>query len=275
MGNARWTGVRLRDVLDRAGREGRARCRCASTAWTSRWSPDGAGLPEVARPRPRARWRGHDRLRHERRAVAAAQRFPAAAGRAGLVLDLLGQDAQRHRGAGPRRTTITGWRRPTASPIRRAPASSRARPATSRCRSTGWCRAPSSPTSDRATRSRPARRRSARGIAFGGDTGVARVDLSADGGKTWQPAQLGPDEGKYSFRQWQAEFTRTGAGQPHAAWSAAPTAAAWRSPRARSGTHRASCKTPSKPPPSRRLEEHSPCSMPVRRFPSSSPSALP
>jgi len=47
----------------------------------------------------------------------------------------------------------------------------------------------------------------ARGIAFGGDTGVARVDFSADAGKTWQPAQLGRDEGQYSFRQWQAEFT--------------------------------------------------------------------
>jgi hypothetical protein len=39
----------------------------------------------------------------------------------------------------------------------------------------------------------------ARGIAFGGDTGVARVDFSADGGKTWQPTDLGPDAGKYSF----------------------------------------------------------------------------
>jgi DMSO/TMAO reductase YedYZ molybdopterin-dependent catalytic subunit len=46
----------------------------------------------------------------------------------------------------------------------------------------------------------------ARGIAFGGDTGVARVDFSSDGGKTWQPAELGKDEGKYSFRQWQARF---------------------------------------------------------------------
>jgi DMSO/TMAO reductase YedYZ molybdopterin-dependent catalytic subunit len=46
----------------------------------------------------------------------------------------------------------------------------------------------------------------ARGIAFGGDTGVARVDFSSDGGKTWQQTQLGKDEGKYSFRQWQISF---------------------------------------------------------------------
>jgi len=47
----------------------------------------------------------------------------------------------------------------------------------------------------------------ARGIAFGGDTGVSAVDLSIDGGKTWQHAKLGSDEGKYSFRQWQLEVT--------------------------------------------------------------------
>jgi DMSO/TMAO reductase YedYZ molybdopterin-dependent catalytic subunit len=46
-----------------------------------------------------------------------------------------------------------------------------------------------------------------RGIAFGGDCGVARVDLSIDGGKNWQATQLGVDQGKYSFRQWQSQFT--------------------------------------------------------------------
>jgi DMSO/TMAO reductase YedYZ molybdopterin-dependent catalytic subunit len=46
----------------------------------------------------------------------------------------------------------------------------------------------------------------ARGIAFGGDTGVARVDLSTDGGKIWQAAQLGTDEGKYGFRRWEGRF---------------------------------------------------------------------
>jgi DMSO/TMAO reductase YedYZ molybdopterin-dependent catalytic subunit len=47
----------------------------------------------------------------------------------------------------------------------------------------------------------------ARGIAFGGDSGVSRVDFSGDGGKSWQEATLGRDEGKYSFRQWQLRFT--------------------------------------------------------------------
>jgi DMSO/TMAO reductase YedYZ molybdopterin-dependent catalytic subunit len=46
----------------------------------------------------------------------------------------------------------------------------------------------------------------ARGIAFGGDKGVTGVDLSIDGGATWIPAKLGADEGKYSFRPWQTHF---------------------------------------------------------------------
>ena len=45
-----------------------------------------------------------------------------------------------------------------------------------------------------------------RGIAFGGDTGVAKVDVSSDGGKSWQAAKLGRDEGKYSFRQWRTDI---------------------------------------------------------------------
>ena len=47
----------------------------------------------------------------------------------------------------------------------------------------------------------------ARGIAFGGDSGVSRVDFSSDGGKSWQQAELGKDEGKYSFRQWHTQFS--------------------------------------------------------------------
>jgi DMSO/TMAO reductase YedYZ molybdopterin-dependent catalytic subunit len=44
-----------------------------------------------------------------------------------------------------------------------------------------------------------------RGIAFGGDCGVAKVELSDDGGGTWRAAALGPDEGAYGFRRWSAE----------------------------------------------------------------------
>jgi len=47
----------------------------------------------------------------------------------------------------------------------------------------------------------------ARGIAFGGDSGVKQVDFSSDGGKSWQAARLGKDAGQYSFRGWEAHFT--------------------------------------------------------------------
>lgn len=46
-----------------------------------------------------------------------------------------------------------------------------------------------------------------RGIAFGGDSGVTKVEISNDGGKSWHAAHLGKDEGKYSFRQWSANVT--------------------------------------------------------------------
>ena len=46
-----------------------------------------------------------------------------------------------------------------------------------------------------------------RGIALGGDTGVARVDISIDAGKSWLPGKLDADEGKYSFRRWTASVS--------------------------------------------------------------------
>jgi DMSO/TMAO reductase YedYZ molybdopterin-dependent catalytic subunit len=43
------------------------------------------------------------------------------------------------------------------------------------------------------------------GIAMGGDCGVAKVDVSTDGGRTWYKTTLGPDHGKYGFRRWDAQ----------------------------------------------------------------------
>ncbi|RQZ10242.1 sulfide dehydrogenase [Burkholderia sp. Bp9031] len=57
------------------------------------------------------------------------------------------------------------------------------------------------------------RRQAIRGIAFGGDAGVREVHFSADNGMTWAPAKLGPDYGKYSFRRWEASFLPRHAGQ--------------------------------------------------------------
>ena len=77
---------------------------------------------------------------------------------------------------------------------------------------------------------------SVRGIAFGGDTGVACVLLSSDSGCHWKEAQLGPDHGKYCFRRWELveslspdahklmvkTVNTAGVGQPdHANWNGA------------------------------------------------------
>jgi DMSO/TMAO reductase YedYZ molybdopterin-dependent catalytic subunit len=45
-----------------------------------------------------------------------------------------------------------------------------------------------------------------KGIAFDGGYGVTDVLLSADGGQSWKAASLGPDLGRYSFREWTAEM---------------------------------------------------------------------
>jgi DMSO/TMAO reductase YedYZ molybdopterin-dependent catalytic subunit len=41
-----------------------------------------------------------------------------------------------------------------------------------------------------------------RGIAFDAGFGITDVAVSADGGRTWRAATLGKDMGKYSFREW-------------------------------------------------------------------------
>jgi len=46
-----------------------------------------------------------------------------------------------------------------------------------------------------------------RGIAFDGGFGIHAVLVSTDHGATWRQARLGPDEGRYGFRQWQASLT--------------------------------------------------------------------
>jgi sulfite dehydrogenase (cytochrome) subunit A len=47
----------------------------------------------------------------------------------------------------------------------------------------------------------------ARGIAFDGGQGIAEVAFSSDGGTTWSPARLGTNHGRYSFQEWTARFT--------------------------------------------------------------------
>lgn len=45
-----------------------------------------------------------------------------------------------------------------------------------------------------------------RGIAFDGGYGITEVAFSADGGRSWVEANLGKDLGRYSFREWTVPF---------------------------------------------------------------------
>jgi sulfite dehydrogenase (cytochrome) subunit A len=46
-----------------------------------------------------------------------------------------------------------------------------------------------------------------KGIAFDGGKGIMEVAVSIDGGKSWTPAKLGKNLGRYSFREWQLPVT--------------------------------------------------------------------
>lgn len=51
-----------------------------------------------------------------------------------------------------------------------------------------------------------------RGIAFDGGAGIDTVEFSSDGGNTWTETTLGHDYGNYSFREWTCQFTPKSAG---------------------------------------------------------------
>jgi len=51
-----------------------------------------------------------------------------------------------------------------------------------------------------------------RGAAWAGESPVARVDVSTDSGRTWRPAKLGADRARYAWRLWEAQWTPPGEG---------------------------------------------------------------
>ncbi|MDI3395229.1 molybdopterin-dependent oxidoreductase [Pseudomonas sp. V98_8] len=51
-----------------------------------------------------------------------------------------------------------------------------------------------------------------KGIAFDGGAGVNKVEISIDGGNVWREATLGQDLGRFSFREWTLAITFTSKG---------------------------------------------------------------
>ena len=51
------------------------------------------------------------------------------------------------------------------------------------------------------------------GIAFDSGSGIRRVEVSTDGGSTWADARLDPEIGKYSWRRWRSTWAPKDRGQ--------------------------------------------------------------
>ncbi len=205
MGNARWTGVRLRDVLDRAG----VRAGAQAVRFAGLDDPVAEGAPKFLKSL------GVDHARDGEVMLAFAMN--------GEQLPLLN--------GFPLRLVVPGWYstywvkmlnrievldRPddnfwmkTAYTIPDTPG------ATMTPGETGVRMVPINAMVPRAFVTnlrggetvRAGAETTVRGLALGGDAGVRTVDVSFDGGASWAAAALGRDEGPYSFRQWTARVT--------------------------------------------------------------------
>jgi sulfite oxidase len=51
-----------------------------------------------------------------------------------------------------------------------------------------------------------------RGVAWAGEADVTKVEVSTDKGQSWQPAQLGKDHAKYAWRMWEYAWKPASAG---------------------------------------------------------------
>ncbi len=210
MGNAKWTGVRLRDVLDRAG----VRAGAVAVRFDGLDEPVVDGAPDFKKSLD---------IDHARD------------GEVMLAYQMNGEQLPLLNGF-PLRLVVPGWystywvKMLNDIEVLDAPDDSYWMKAAYRIPDTphasvkpgetGFKTVPINRMAPRAfftnvtaaTTVRPSATVPVRGIAFGGDCGVARVDLSTDDGQTWQPAALGRDEGAYSFRQWTAQVTAPAAG---------------------------------------------------------------
>ncbi len=61
-------------------------------------------------------------------------------------------------------------------------------------------------------RVRAGQRVEVKGIAWDGGYGIRTVEVSGDGGRSWRTADLGPDLGRFSFRQWSLPWKAEGKG---------------------------------------------------------------
>jgi DMSO/TMAO reductase YedYZ molybdopterin-dependent catalytic subunit len=205
MGNARWTGVRLRDVLDRAG----VKVGAVAVRSSGLDNPVVAGAPKFMKPLD---------VDHARD------------GEVMLAFQMNGEQLPLLNGF-PMRLVVPGWysdywiKMLSDIEVLDAPDQNYFEAigyrvpdtphASVKPGETGFKTVPVSRLIPRSfftnvtndTTVKPGAVVPVRGIAFGGDCGVSQVELSADGGHRWQKTELGRDEGTYSFRQWSSQIT--------------------------------------------------------------------
>ena len=205
MGNARWTGVRLRDVLDRAG----VKAGAVAVRSSGLDNPVVAGAPKFMKPLD---------IDHARDSEVI------------LAFQMNGEQLPLLNGF-PVRLIVPGWygdywikmlsdievlNVPDQNYFERVGYRIPDTPhASVKPGESGFKTVPVSRLIPRSfftnvtndTTVKPGAVVAVRGIAFGGDSGVSQVELSDDGGQSWQKTVLGRDEGTYSFRLWSTQIT--------------------------------------------------------------------
>ena len=216
MGNARWTGVPLSRVLDKAGVKPEAK----QVTFNGLDKPVLPTTPDFRKALHIDHALSAEPLLgvcDERGGSAVPERLPAQARRAGLFRHLLGQASVGDRG---HRSRVRGpgcvLHDPRLSPARQRLHLRRTgrggRPYAADL-NTGGTQLPDLGHGRR--RAARAPRRRLRGIAFDGGAGIKSVEVSIDGGRSFRGAALGENLGRFSFREWRyrARFDERGPAQ--------------------------------------------------------------
>jgi DMSO/TMAO reductase YedYZ molybdopterin-dependent catalytic subunit len=207
VGNARWTGVRLADVLKRAG----VRAGATSVLFNGADVPMGK-VPDFIRSVPLEKALHSDTLLAfdmNGAALPPSHGFPLRLVPAGWAGDswvkwvtnitLLDKEYDGF-------FMKTAYRRPvqTVAPGTAVDPSAMTPVTAIKPKSVI-----SSPVAGQRLAARPL---TIRGASWAGESPVARVDVSTDSGRTWRPAKLGADRAHYAWRLWETTWTPTGDG---------------------------------------------------------------
>jgi DMSO/TMAO reductase YedYZ molybdopterin-dependent catalytic subunit len=208
MGNAKWGGVRLKDILDKVGLAKEA----VEIGFNGADGPVVEGTPDFQKSLPT--WKAIDENT--------------------LVAYEMNGEPLPHWNGFPARLVVPGWtgtywvkhltqidalteplKSFWMSPAYRVPAS--LFPMVQRFTTQEPAGSPNTPITEMVVNSlvtnleegaevKAGQANEVRGIAWDGGYGIVEVAVSTDGGKEWLPAELGPDLGRFSWRRWTYSF---------------------------------------------------------------------